>query len=235
MSKTLGILGGMGPLASCDLLRKVIENTDAHSDGEHLHVILDSNTAIPDRTAAILRGGADPRPEMIASARRLTEAGAEVLVMACNTAHFFYDDVAAAVEVPILHMPRLTAEAVRAAGLGPVALLATDGTVQSGIYQAAFSGGEELLLPDEAGQRAVMELIYDGVKAGRTDFPTGAIRGALDRLAAAGARALILGCTELPLAFPMYGLPGRTVDPTRILARAAVRACGAPLTEETDR
>lgn len=229
--ETLGIIGGMGPLAACDLFRKVVENTAAHSDGEHIHVIVDSNTAIPDRTAAILRGGEDPRPQLCASARRLRAAGAEVLVIACNTAHYFYEDVAAAVDVPVLHMPRLTAEHVAGLGLERVALLATDGTLDSGIYQAAFGGGVELLTPDAAGRRALMGLIYDGVKAGDRAFPTGEVRAALSRLEERGAQAFILGCTELPLAFPMYGLPGRTVDPTLVLARAAVRACGAPLTE----
>lgn len=227
--KTLGIIGGMGPLASEDLFSKIIHNTRAHSDGEHLHIILDNDTDIPDRTQAILHEGRDPRPELCASARRLQAAGADVLAIACNTAHYFYDDVAAAVTVPVLHMPRLTAEHVRQLGLSTVALLATDGTVRSGIYQKAFDGSTTLLLPDEAGQRAVMELIYQGVKGGRADFPTGEIRQVLAGLQKRGAQAFILGCTELPVAFRQYRLEGAAIDPTLVLARAAIRACQAPL------
>lgn len=227
--KTLGIIGGMGPLASEDLFNKIIRNTRAHSDGEHLHIILDNDTAIPDRTEAILHEGRDPRPELCASARRLQAAGADVLAIACNTAHYFYDDVAAAVTIPVLHMPRLTAKHVRQAGLDTVALLATDGTVRSGIYQAAFDGRPALLLPDEAGQRAVMDLIYRGVKGGQPQFPTEEIRRVLAGLRQRGAQAFILGCTELPVAFRQYGLEGPAIDPTLVLARAAIRACQAPL------
>lgn len=228
--KTLGIIGGMGPLASADLLEKIVQNTRAEKDQDNIHVILDSNPLIPDRTAAILHGGSDPRPQLQASACRLEAAGAKVLAISCNTAHYFYSDVASAVSVPVLHMPRLTAGYLRCTGLRKVALLATDGTVESGIYQAAFVDGVDLLLPGAKEQRAVMALIYEGVKAGRADFDTAAIRAALAQLEAAGAEAFILGCTELPLAFSMYGLPGRTIDPTTVLARAAVAACGGLLT-----
>lgn len=229
--KTLGIIGGMGPLAAADLLEKIVQNTQAKKDQDNIHVILDSNTHIPDRTAAIRHGGSDPRPQLQASACRLEAAGAGVLAISCNTAHYFYKDVSAAVSVPVLHMPRLTAGWLCRTGLTRAALLATDGTVQSGIYQAAFAGsGVDLLMPDGEGQQAVMSLIYEGVKAGKAHFNTAAIRAALARLQAAGAGAFILGCTELPLAFSMYGLPGRTIDPTTVLARAAVAACGGLLT-----
>lgn len=218
----------MGPLASNDLLGKIIANTDAHSDGEHLHVILDSDTAIPDRTAAILHGGKDPREELCASARRLQTAGAEALIIACNTAHYFYDTIAASVEIPVLHMPRLTAQAVHGE-FRKVALLATDGMVQSGIYQKAFERGPQLILPEREQQESVMALIYDGVKRGNAHFPTEKICRTLQELTEKGAEAFVLGCTELPIAFSMYHLPGKTVDPTLILAREAIRFCGGPL------
>ena len=93
----------MGPLAGCDLLEKIIANTDARCDQDHIHVLLDSNTAIPARTAAILAGGAAPVPQLCASARRLERAGAQVLVMSCNTVHYFYDAVASSVVAPLPH------------------------------------------------------------------------------------------------------------------------------------
>lgn len=226
--KTLGIIGGMGPLAGCDLLEKIIANTDARCDQDHIHVLLDSNTAIPDRTAAILAGGADPVPQLCASARRLERAGAQVLVMSCNTVHYFYDAVASSVSVPLLHMPRLTTAFVEQSGLRRVALLATDGTIRSGVYQKAFAGTAPLL-PDPQGQAAIMSLIYDGVKRGDEHFDTAQVRDVLRTLTDNGAEAFILGCTELPIAFRLYDLPGRTIDPTLVLARAAVEACGAPL------
>lgn len=229
--KTLGIIGGMGPLAGCDLLKKIIENTQADCDQQHIPVLLDSNTAIPDRTAAILAGGEDPTAQLCASARRLVQAGAEVLAMSCNTAHYFYEAVADSVSVPVLHMPRLTAAYVEDTGLERVALLATDGTLRSGVYQRAFSG-RTLLQSEGEDQAAIMSLIYDGVKRGNMGFDTAAVRRTLDRLNAAGAQAYILGCTELPIAFAQFGLPGRVIDPTLILARAAVEHCGGRLKKE---
>ncbi|MBR5491436.1 MAG: amino acid racemase, partial [Oscillospiraceae bacterium] len=102
--KKLGILGGMGPLATCDLFKKVVENTVAGCDNEHIHIIIDNNSSIPDRTAAILRGGADPLPQMKASLQRLTEAGADVVIMGCNTAHYFYDALGEDCKVERLNM-----------------------------------------------------------------------------------------------------------------------------------
>lgn len=226
--KTLGIIGGMGPLAGCDLLEKIIANTDACCDQAHIPVLLDSNTAIPDRTAAILSGGADPVPQLCASAQRLEKAGAQVLAMSCNTAHYFYDAVAASVSIPLLHMPRLTAAFVERSGLRRVALLATDGTIRSGVYQSAFAGSAPML-PDPQGQAAIMSMIYDGVKRGDARFDTTQVRDALRTLTDNGAEAFILGCTELPIAFVRYGLSGRVIDPTLVLARAAIETCGAPL------
>jgi aspartate racemase len=152
--KTLGIIGGMGPLATADLFKMIIELTPAKSDQEHIPVLIDSNTNIPDRTAAILSCGKDPRPEMIHSAKRLQEAGADYLLMSCNTAHYFYDDIAENIHIPLLHMPKLTAEYARQKGYKKVALLATDGTIKSGVYSNAFeNSGVEIITPDEEGQK----------------------------------------------------------------------------------
>ena len=153
--------------------------------------------------------------------------GAQALIMPCNTAHNYYDDVAAAVSVPVLHMIRLTAQALERAGIGAAGLLATDGTVQTGIYQRSFAGsGVDLLLPDEAGQRAVMDMIYRGVKAGDLRYDPAAVRRAMEALLDRGAKTLILGCTELPLAVKLYGLDLPVVDPTLELALGAIRFAG---------
>ena len=225
--KVIGVIGGMGPLATVDLFRKIAEHTDAASDQEHPRTVIDSNTDIPDRTAALLRGGADPVPELVKSAKRLVAAGAELLVMPCNTAHCFYDAVAAAAGVPVLHMIALTRSALQRRGVTKAGLLATDGTIQAGIYQRTFAGsGIELLTPDETGQAAVMALIYDGVKAGDPGYDVAAFRGVCESLLARGAQTLILGCTELPCAFDVYRLPYPHADPTLELALGAIRAAG---------
>lgn len=230
MKKTIGIVGGMGPMATVDLMRRMIELTDAASDQQHAHIIADCNTNIPDRTAAILSGGEDPVPELVRSCLALEAAGADVLVMACNTAHYFYDRIAPFIRVPMLHMPRETARRARALGCRRCALLATDGTVRAGVYDAPFAAeGIELVKPDAEGQRAVMDMIYSGVKAGRRSYDVRAVRAALDRLTDRGAERFILGCTELPIAFADYSIEAPVLDPTSVLAEAALRAAGVPV------
>ena len=222
--KTIGILGGMGPLATADLFRKLTLHTDAASDQEHPRVVIDSNTDIPDRTAALLHGGADPVPELTKSAKRLVSIGADVLIMPCNTAHGFYDAVAAAVDVPVLHMIALTRDALRERGIATAGLLATDGTIETGVYARAFEGsGVALLTPKAEEQAAVMDILYNGVKAGDLAHDVSAFRRACEGLLARGAQTLILGCTELPPAFELYRLDYPHTDPTLELARAALR------------
>ena len=230
MKKTIGIIGGMGPLATCDLFRKILDNTDAPTDQDNVRVVIDSNTEIPDRTAAILHGGADPVSEMVRSAVLLEGMGADVLIMPCNTAHYFYGRITPFIRVPLLHMIRKTAKETTSRGIRTAGLLATDGTVESGVYKKAFDEeGISLLAPCGEDQKAVMDVIYDGVKAGKTVYDTAAFRQAVEGLLKAGAEAVILGCTELPLAFSLYGLDYPSIDPTTVLARSALRYLGVPM------
>ncbi len=226
--KVIGILGGMGPLATADLYHKLVLHTDAETDQDHPRVVVDSNTDIPDRTAALLRGGADPTSELQKSAKRLVSVGAELIIMPCNTAHGFYDAVAAAAAgVPVLHMLRLTRDALVSRGVKTAGLLATDGTVETGLYQSAFEqSGIALLTPDAEGQAAVMDAIYNGVKAGDLAPDVSALRRCCEALLSLGAETLILGCTELPPAFELYRLDYPATDPTLELALGALRFAG---------
>lgn len=227
--KSIGIIGGMGPMATVDLFRRIVMGTPAQSDREHIRIFIDNNTAIPDRTQALLHGGEDPVPEMVNSAIRLEAMGADFLIMPCNTAHAFYDRLLPFVHVPILHMIRETLEDTRRRSIPKVGLLATDGTIRTRVYHDVFEqAGIELILPDAQGQEELMRLIYQGVKAGRANYDTAPLRRALDETLSRGAQALILGCTELPLAFAQYeGLsPYPAIDPTAILAAAAIREAG---------
>lgn len=228
MKKTIGIVGGMGPMATCDLMKKIIDRTEASCDQEHVRICVDSNTNIPDRTAAIVAGGQDPRPEMIKSARHLQAMGADVLIIPCNTAHYFLPDVAKSVDVPFLHMPRETARVLAAQGVRAAAVLATDGTIQSGIYDQELNALHITPIhPEPDEQKMIMSLIYDYVKAGK-DYPHPEKLIALQNsLAQKGAEAMILGCTELPLAFAGQKTLLPAFDPTDILACAAIRAVGA--------
>lgn len=223
--KTIGIIGGMGSLATADLFKKIVLNTKADNDREHIRVLIDNNTDIPDRTSAIIRNGQNPVPQLVKSATALWVMGAELLAMPCNTAHYFYSQVQNAVDIPVLNMIELTCRALTEKGIRKAGLLATDGTVESRIYQNVFDGsGTELILPDKCGQAAVMDLIYNGVKAGKRNYSTEKAVKVFDGMLASGAEVLILGCTELPVAIEMYNLKYPTCDPTLELARGAIHA-----------
>ena len=236
MYKTLGMIGGMGPAATADLLLKITKLTDAKRDQDHVHVIIDSNINIPDRTAAILHGGEDPLPELTASAKLLENAGADMIIMACNTAHYFVTELAKATSLPIISMPEETAHLLKKRGIKKVALLATDGTVQSGVYQNVLDAEEiETIYPNHEQQALIMSVIYDYIKRGILDASKLPVREVLDvciDLKKRGAEAVLLACTELPVAFDVMGLLDEScVDPTEVLAAAAVKAAGAPVRE----
>ncbi len=234
MKKILGILGGMGPAATADLFAKIVALTDAKSDNDHLQIRIDCDSAIPDRTAAILEGGVDPVPEMLRALRRLEGAGAECIILPCNTAHFFLPQLEAQTSVPFLSMLEVTAAHCRRAYPGKTAaVLATRGTLATGLYDRALEAASvPYLLPDEQERDDLMAVIYRGVKAGA---PAGTYRAPLERvvtrLAARGADYFILGCTELPLAVAATGLACPVVDPTRELAKAAILCCGGRVKE----
>jgi len=234
MKKTIGILGGMGPLATADLLTKITLMTRADCDNDHIRVYIDSNTAIPDRTAALLCGGEDPVAEMSSALRHLVACGADCIVMPCNTAHCFLPQLQAQTDTPILNMPELTV--LRCAQLYPgkrAAVLATRGTLATGLYSGLLEKHEvAYLLPDEGEQDTLMHLIYDVVKASRPLEPEAETwRGLLDGLRKKGADYFILACTELPILADTLRQPGPFADPTAELARAAILFCGYELQE----
>ena len=223
--KTIGIIGGMGPLATADLFKKIIIHTKASNDQEHIKILVDNNTDIPDRTDAILNNGKNPVPQLIKSAVSLWAMGAEILVMPCNTAHYFLSEIQKNVEIPILNMIEITADEISERGINTVGLLATEGTVKSGIYQEAFERkGIRTILPRSDEQNAITELIYTGVKANKPDYDVNPAKTAMASLVERGAEILVLGCTELPVACELYNLNYSFCDPTLELAKAAIRA-----------
>lgn len=212
-------------MATADLFIKIIELTDADCDAEHLHILIDNNTDIPDRTKSILSASDEPLKYMAESAERLAAQGADILLLPCHTAHYYYDELQKRSSLPVINMLSVLVEAATISGCRRLGLLATDGVVQSGIYDRAFAGsGVELIYPDKASQKALMRLIYEQVKAGKP-ADTAALNACLDDMVSRGAEAFILGCTELPLVFS--DTPERHfIDPTALLAKAAIRAAG---------
>jgi aspartate racemase len=226
MSRSIiGIVGGMGPEATVDLYREIIRLTNAKTDQEHLPVLIYSNPQVPDRTKAILEGGEDPMPYLIHTAQVLERAGAGILVVPCNAAHYFVPRVQEYVGIRILNMIEETCKAfrLRIPGGTAVGLLAATGTVKSGIYAEVFArAGVEVLAPDDAEQRRVHSAIHS-VKAGDLGPQVHEIFESTGvRLIKAGAQSVILGCTEIPLAFDELKVDYPSLNPTRVLAQAAV-------------
>lgn len=226
VEKTVGIMGGMGPEATVDLFRKILAATPAKTDQEHLHIIIDCNSKIPSRPAALLEGGPDPTPLLQSTARTLERAGADVLVVACNTAHLFFDRIVEVVRVPVLH---IVDEAINEARrrypeLHSVGVLAGRGAIRLRLYQDRLEAkGIKAIVPSNEDQEIVVSTIYS-VKAGDKGSAVRAqIREVAERLARVGAQVVFTGCTELPLVLEDGEVDVPVLDPTQALAEAAVR------------
>ena len=229
-----GILGGMGPMATCYFFNRVISHTDASRDQEHIDICILNHASIPDRTSAILTGLHETfLREAEEDCRKLADMGAEYIAIPCNTTHYFYDALAKASPIPILHMVRETvchiaAEIPQARKVG---ILATDGTVRAGVYgRECESRGIQAVYPSQEMQKRVMHIIYDEIKKGR--------RGSLekfsevaDSLRLQGCQAIILACTELSLFKDEHELPEDIVDAMDVLVRRFIEMSGRPYKE----
>ena len=224
--KIIGIIGGMGPAATIDLYKKIVENTPAEKDQDHIHVIIDSYPQIEDRTGYILHGGINPAARLIESAKRLESAGADALIMPCNTAHYFAKDIESAVKIPLIHIVRCSAEAVKNKypETKKIGLIATTGTIKAGVYGNILKeyGFETIDLPEKI-ENNIMDCIYKGVKAGKTEEYSRLFQQCVDEITDLGADLLIEGCTEIPLLMPYVKTKLPAIDATYELASAAVK------------
>ncbi|GHF66434.1 aspartate racemase [Amycolatopsis bartoniae] len=224
----IGILGGMGPLATADLYRKIIHSTPAARDQDHLPVVVWADPSVPDRTTALTARGADPTPWLIRGAHRLEALGADVIAVPCNTAHAFLPEVRNTARARIMDMIEETSRYVtrELPHIATVGVLASAGVVQAGLYHGPLErAGLTVLVPEEPSQRAHVSAAIRLIKGGDTgEAPRQALTQAARALVARGAEALIAGCTEFPLVLisTAAGLP--VIDPTWVLARATVRA-----------
>jgi len=228
----LGVLGGMGPLATADFFAKLVELTPATRDEDHAPVVLASLPDIPPRVAAILGNGASPLPALLDARDRLLRAGATLLAMPCNTAHHWFDALADC-PVHMLHIADAALSALRAAFPAPVpiALVATRGTLRSGFYQRRLAAaGYAAIEPDDEILGDVIEPAVRSVKAGAVkEGGVGFQRAAL-ALRDRGAAAAILACTEVPPGLAAAGPPAGFVciDATAALAQACIDAWRSP-------
>lgn len=226
----LGVLGGMGPQATQVFYQYVLDRTEASCDQEHLPALILSDTGVPDRTASILTGNTEPMYQrLLADARLLEECGCTVIAIPCNTSHYFVDRIQQEIGIPILHMIRETARLLVSQGRKRPGILATDGTIQTGLYQREFAAlGLEPLAPGPEAQRQIMSLIYDDIKAGKPGDPE-KFAAAHQDLIAQGCDCAILACTELSVFATQHPLSTFFIDAMAVLAERAVQACRKPL------
>ena len=224
--KIIGILGGMGPEATIDLFYKIIKSTPAGKDQEHLRIIIDNNPKIPDRTAAILGKGEDPLPALQETARNLEKAGADFIIIPCNTAHYFLPLIQESVKIPILNMIEEAAKETqqRIPQIKKVGLLASIGIYKTEIYHQHFKKFNiEVTSPEEKDKEEVMKAIY-AVKAGNlSEWIKKSILKIAQKLIDKGAEVIIAGCTEIPLILKEGDVAVPLIDPTQVLAKAAVQ------------
>lgn len=236
MKQAVGVIGGVGPMATVYYMQRVIEMTKAGCDQEHINMLVFNDCDIPDRTAFITEKSPDnPLPVMVEDAKRLEAAGCEFVVIPCNTAHYFYDELEQAVEIPVVNIVEETIRYAKARvqDLSCVGIMATTGTIVTGTYQKyAERAGLSFAVPDENEQDLLMQIIYDGVKAGKP-VPRADFDRVANHLRAKGAQCLILGCTELSVLKRDLSINDPDVlDSIDVLASETVRRSGKPFTDE---
>ncbi|MEA3118872.1 MAG: aspartate racemase [Paraburkholderia sp.] len=246
-SLKVGVVGGVGPAATVDFMHKIVRNTPATCDQDHIKVLVEQNPQIPDRTENLIGEGPDPTVSLYATCKKLEAGDADIIAIPCNTAHAFVERIQPYLNVPIVNMLTVTVDHLRSTfpALREVGLLATSGTIASGVYQRALeAAGLEQVVPSPALQARVMNAIYGprGVKAGYTSGECMEdIVAAVDALIERGVEVIILGCTELPLLLPQgerRGASGEVAwlaDPTDILAKRCVAYARGELLPEAMR
>lgn len=230
----LGVVGGVGPAATVDFMAKLVRNTPAARDQDHIKVMVEQNPQIPDRTEALLGNGDDPTLALYAACRKLEDGGANLIAIPCNTAHAFVEQIQPALKVPIVNMLTCTADYLRESfpALREVGVLATTGTLASRVYQRSLEArGFVQIVPAASAQARLMNAVY-GPRGAKAGFTSGEcvddVAAAVDDLVAQGIQVIVLACTELPLLLrdAVLACPGgrvvRLVDPTEVLARACV-------------
>lgn len=231
--KVIGILGGMGPRATVDLFEKIVDCTPARVDQEHLKIIVYNNPQIPSRIDALVRATESPRAELIKSARFLEKAGADIIVIPCNTAHFWYQDVQDAVNIQIINMIEVTACTVEQFHSPEASrntlLLASDGTIKARIYHQVFEQHRLSLQTPDAKEQKIIASAIDEVKAGcvGNNQYLSQLQAMIEKYSRQGISSVIGGCTEIPLLFHYLKGNYRQIDPTRLLAQAVVKQATA--------
>ena len=225
MNRSIGILGGMGPLATVDFITKIIKQTPANRDQDHIPLLVQSVPQIPDRTAHLMEKKASPLSALSRGLKTLVDAKVGCIAIPCNTAHYWYDDLAKVSNVPILHIAQACAEQLSQQQITSVGLLATDGTLKAGFYPKELATfGIDVTLPKTALQQRVMQGIYQ-VKSGLVEEGGYLLEQCMGEMLQQGVERVILGCTEIPFALEHINSPSFHfgVDATKALALSCVQ------------
>ena len=234
--KVLGVLGGMGPLATQLFYRMVIERTDANCDQEHLNMIILSHATMPDRTKEILEGRTEELFELLLKDAKMLEAnGAGAIAIPCNTSHVLVNRLQENIGIPIINMVEETVTHIKDTFSGQdlrIAILATDGTINMGLYQKELErAGITPVIPNAESQKLVMKIIYDGVKNGGTiDFSD--FLSIQKDIFEQNCQAAILACTELSCFKEIYNLPQFYIDAMGMLTEKSILACSGKIKEQ---
>lgn len=221
----LGILGGMGPMATAYLYEQIIKATPVRTDQDHLEIIIASLPKIPDRTKALLENDEDPLPQLKAGVQLLLDAQATHIVIPCNTAHAFLPRLQQAINFHCVDMIEATRQKIEELKLAKIGLLATTGTIQTGLYEKYLQRTAQLIYPNQEMQLEVMDIIYgkNGVKAGNlSEENQHRLIKCINELSNQGAQAVILGCTELPLLITQKKTRITLIEPMQVVAEKIV-------------
>lgn len=233
--KLLGILGGLGPLATVYFMDLIVKMTQAKKDQDHISMIVLNHAAIPDRTEFILDNTKpNPLPMMVDDAKKLQAAGADYVVMPCNTAHFFYEQIQKNIDIPMLN---IIEETVRYAtehnrNVKKLGILATKGTISAGAYQNMCEKfGIDWAVPSLNDEQSLMNIIYNQVKAGKKVNIDEFLR-IVENMKADGCDAVVLGCTELSVINKDFQLNrSDIIDSLEVLAVRSISLCGKTIKE----
>lgn len=231
--KTLGVIGGVGPLATAYFLELLVSITEAHRDQEHIDAIIYSRPSIPDRTSYILKKSNDsPVKMMVDIGTKLKEQGASFIAIPCITAHSFYEELSEEIDLPIINVLEEIALYLKDSKIKRAGVLATDGTLYSKSLQGTLEAhGIKAILPSERSQSYVMDIIYENIKAGES-IDMDKFNHIKEDMDSKDAEVIILGCTELSLLKRNKITGPGFIDPMEVLARRAVELCGGRVKEE---
>lgn len=232
-TKRLGVIGGLGPIATAYFYELLIKMADARRDQEHLEVVIFSKPSIPDRTDYILgRGNDNPLQPMIDIGRTLVGMGADYVAIPCITAHYFHDALQEGISTPIIHIIKETVDYLKSEGICKVGIMATEGTIYSRLFQAELEAfGMQSIVPSVERQQDVNDLIYKNVKA-NLPVEMERFQAVSEELHREGAQVIILGCTELSLIKRDYEVGPGYIDAMEVLAMRSIQLCETKLKDE---